>query len=230
MTLGRGVVLKSAAAGMYLPLVSAKRAASSAMSAPSKESVAVVVADPLADKLALYEVAISQHAAALDKAYLDGEEAGKIAAEEMFDQSRKEALSMLEKAFSTALEDLKLALSGFEALSLQVALEALTVLTDNPETHHKILAATIKKQLSALEARGIVSVTVSRSDFPDSRELADLENSLGAPVNSLRLCEEMDAGNCRIALSIGSVEIDLKRSWHEIAETLSTSASDDVVS
>jgi hypothetical protein len=230
MTLGRGVVLKSATAGMYLPLVSLERAASSAMSTPSEDSVAVVMADPLAEKLALYEVAISQHAAALDKAYLDGEEAGKIVAEEMFDQSRKEALSMLEKAFSTALEDLKLALSGFEALSLQVALEALTVLTDNPETHHKILAATIKKQLSALDARSIVSVTVSRSDFPDSRELAELETKLGAPTNTLRLCGEMDSGNSHIALSIGAVEIDLKRSWREIAEMLSASASNDVVS
>lgn len=230
MTLGRGVVLKSAAAGMYLPLVSSEGAASSAMSTPSEESVAVVVADPLAEKLALYEVAISQHAAALDKAYLDGEEAGKIAAKEMLDQSRKEALSMLEKAFLAALEDLKLALSGFEALSLQVALEALTVLTDNPETYRAIIAATIKKQLSALETRSIVTVTVSRSDFPDSRELAELETSLGAPLNSLKLCEDMDSGNSRIALTIGAVEIDLGRSWREIAEALSLGASVDVVS
>lgn len=230
MTLVRGAVLKSAAPDMYLPLVSAQRDVGSPASTPSEEPAAAVVADPLAEKLALYEVAISRHAAAVDQAYLDGEEAGKIAAEELFDQSRTEALSMLEKALSIAGEDLKQALSSFEALSLQIALEALTVLTENPETYREILASTIKKQLSALDARSIVSVTVSRSDFPDSRELAELETKLGAPTNTLRLCEKMDSGNSHIALSIGAVEIDLKRSWREIAEMLSASASNDVVS
>ena len=230
MTVSRGVVLKSAAKGVYRSLVSARHNASSAIPTPQEAPLPEVVSDPVAEKLALCEAAISQHTDELVKAYLDGEEAGKIAAEELFDQSRKEALVLLEETFLAARKDLKLALTGFEAFSLQVALEALTVLTDNPETHREILAATIKKQLSALDARSIISVTVSRSDFPDSRELAELETSLGAPTNSLRLCEEMDSGNSRIALLIGAVEIDLKRSWREIAEMLSASESNDVVS
>lgn len=230
MTVGRGVVLKSAVAGDYLPLVGTKSNIRSSTSTPPDKPEPPSLADPLVEKLALCETAISQHAAELAQAYLDGEEAGKIAAEEQFDQSRKEALLMLEETFLAAGEDLKLALTGFEALSLQVALEALTVLTDNPETQREILAATIKKQLSALEAKSVIAVTVSRSDFPDSRELAQLEASLGAPTNSLILCDDMQPGNSRIALSIGAVEIDLKRSWREIAETLSASASNDVVS
>lgn len=230
MTVSRGVVLKSAAKGVYRSLVSARHNASSAIPTPQEAPLPEVVSDPVAEKLALCEAAISQHTDELVKAYLDGEEAGKIAAEELFDQSRKEALVLLEETFLAARKDLKLALTGFEAFSLLVALEALTVLTDNPETHREILAATIKKQLSALDARSIISVTVSRSDFPDSRELAELETTLGAPTNSLRLCEEMDSGNSRIALLIGAVEIDLKRSWREIAEMLSASESNDVVS
>lgn len=230
MTVSRGVVLKSAAKGVYRSLVSARHNASSAISTPQEAPLPEVVSDPVAEKLALCEAAIFQHTDELVKAYLDGEEAGKIAAEELFDQSRKEALVLLEETFLAARKDLKLALTGFEAFSLLVALEALTVLTDNPETHREILAATIKKQLSALDARSIISVTVSRSDFPDSRELAELETTLGAPTNSLRLCEEMDSGNSRIALLIGAVEIDLKRSWREIAEMLSASESNDVVS
>lgn len=230
MTVSRGVVLKSAAKGVYRSLVSARHNASSAIPTPQEAPLPEVVSDPVAEKLALCEAAISQHTDELVKAYLDGEEAGKIAAEELFDQSRKEALVLLEETFLAARKDLKLALTGFEAFSLLVALEALTVLTDNPETHREILAATIKKQLSALDARSIISVTVSRSDFPDSRELAELETSLGAPTNSLRLCEEMESGNSRIALLIGAVEIDLKRSWREIAEMLSASESNDVVS
>ncbi len=172
-------------------------------------------------KLAERDLQIAEHETALAKAFAEGEDAGRSAAESEFEDSRAEALAALEKAMLAAGEDFSASLENFGQLAAQVALEALKILVDDKEAFSAILRSAIARQLSAIDAAAIVSVTISRSDFPDSREVLELETALSAPAGSLRLSDDMPAGNCRIALKVGTVELDLARSWSEISGILS---------
>lgn len=174
-------------------------------------------------KLAERDLQIAEHVEALAKAFAEGEDAGRSAAENDFEDSRAEALAALEKGMIAAREDFAASLEKFEQLAVQVALEALEILVDDKEAFSAILRSAISRQLSAIDAATIVSVTVSRSDFPDSRELSELEAALSAPASSLRLSDDLPVGNCRIALKVGTVELDLARSWREISGILSES-------
>lgn len=227
MTLIRGAVVKSAVATGIHPIAGLNMQSRKAAPVVEPTEVEKTLADELAERLALCEAATASHATALEKAFADGEKAGKAAAEDVMEERREAALSMLAQALESARKDLGEALVGFESLALQAALEALNVLTGDPENYRNILAAAIRKQVSELDAQSIVTMTVSRSDFPDSRELGDIESDLGAATGSLRLSDEMESGHCRIELKIGAVELDMKRSLADIAEVL---ALDEIVS
>lgn len=179
------------------------------------------LADELMETLALRDAEIVGHADALKKAYDEGEEAGRFAARDEFDDSRAEALSLLADGIAKASRVLADALKGFETLALQAAIQALQVLVDDVGDYRKLLAAAIAQQVSELESETIIAITVSRSDFPSSSELAELESQLGGPKRALKLSDEMDAGSCHIALKLGTIEFDMRRSWDEISAILS---------
>lgn len=177
--------------------------------------------DELKDMLALRDAEIAGHADALTKAFADGEEAGRFAAREEFEDSRAEALSLLEDGIVHAAAVLADALKSFETLALQAAMQALQILVDDVGDYRKLLRAAIAQQVAALESETIIAITVSRSDFPDSSELAALEAQLVGPKRTLTLSDEMDAGSCHIALKLGTIEFDMRRSWDEISAILS---------
>lgn len=226
MTAIRGTVVKSSAATGVRPIVALDIQARTLVAAPEPGEVGTTMADELAERLARCETEISGHAAALDKAFADGEEAGKVAAEDMFEERREKALSMLAQAFDDAREDYRDALTGFETLALKAALQALRVIIGDPESYREILEGLIRKQVAELNSGSVLTMTVSRSDFPDSRELVELESSLGAPTGSLKLSDEMESGRCKIDLKIGAIELDMIHSLAEIADVLAPVVSD----
>lgn len=227
MSAVRGRLIKSAGAGNFPTIMEAVASPGPVELVEEATPPQKSETDELREMLAVRDAEIARHAEAVKAAYAEGEEAGRFAAVEEFEESRDQALAMLSSAIVDARTDLSNALAGFEDLATQVALEALQILVADAGDYRKLLATAIAQRVAALASESIIAITVSRMDFPDSRELADLEAQLGSPKASLKLSDDMEAGCCQIALKVGSLEFDLNRSWNEIADILSTRTNRD---
>lgn len=187
--------------------------------APSAE--ALLIAE-LREALADRDGKIADHDDALAAAYAKGESAGRSMAEEEFEDSRAEALAALEAGLAAAREQFAEALSGLEALSIAVAVEAVEQLFGDAAKHREFMMQAITTQLDRLRDEAIVAISVSRSDFPDTREIAALAEAVGDHAGSLIARDDLATGECVIALRLGKVEMSSQRQWSDIKTALSS--------
>jgi flagellar biosynthesis/type III secretory pathway protein FliH len=180
----------------------------------------------LMQTLALRDAEIACHPDAVEAAYAKGEVDGRAAAEDAFEDDRTAAFDALTEGISSARDDLRRAFEGFEALAILVAIEAIDKLTCNPEHYRAMLVDAITAQVHNIRDTGILSVTVSRCDFPDTREIAALEHSLGSASETLRVSDDLGQGECRINLELGEIELGLGRQWDVLKAMLAKLATD----
>jgi flagellar biosynthesis/type III secretory pathway protein FliH len=184
-----------------------------------------VVAD-LMETLALRDADIANHQDALVAAYAQGEASGRAAAEDAFEDQRETALAALKGGVLSARDALAHALKDFEALAILVATEAVDKLTGNPDCYRNMLTDAIAMQVRSVKDAGIISVTVSRSDFPDTSEIARLETSLGAAREMLSVSDDLEPGACTIELTLGDAENSLTRQWDMMKTLLAALATE----
>lgn len=177
-------------------------------------------ADRLNAEIAALEAEIEGHKEALTAAYDEGFAAGRDAAEAEADDSRDKALELLRQGIEAAQDELKSALSVFESYALQVAAQALETLMGDTGGRRAIMAGAIARQAEALGKSAIVSIAVSRSDFPDSREVAQAVPALSDIETKIAVSDDLPPGRCDIQLKIGTAEIDIDRNWADISSIL----------
>lgn len=180
----------------------------------------------LETELAERELSIAGHEAGLASAYADGEAAGRIAAEDDFVEDRGEALNALKDALGSAKSELADALSALERLALLVAAEAVEKLLGDAAHYQETLARLISHQVSKIDAASIVSIDVSRDDFADTREVAAIKETIGCVRDKLAVVDELAAGECRIKLAVGALDVGLGQQWGSIKTLLETLAAD----
>ena len=192
-------------------------------------SASRIAADPvpakikaLQDELAARDRAIADHELALTAAYTDGEAAGRIAAEDEFNEDRSDALEALKDSLSTSQVDFGKALKGFETLALLVAVEAVEKLLGDGAHYREALAKLIAHQVGKIDSASIVSIDVSRDDFPDTREVAAIEKTIGGERDKLSVVDSLEAGACRIKLNVGAIEIGFGQQWGALKDLLET--------
>jgi flagellar biosynthesis/type III secretory pathway protein FliH len=192
-----------------------------ATDAPNRSTVV-----DLMQTLALRDAEIACHPDALEAAYAKGEVDGRAAAGDAFEDDRAAAFDALTEGISSARDDLRRAFEGFEALAMLVAIEAIDKMTGNPEHYRAILVDAIRAQVRDVRDTGILSVTVSRCDFPDTREIAALEHSLGSTSETICVSDDLVRGECRINLQLGEIELGLDRQWDVLKAMLANLATD----
>lgn len=219
-----GNIIKSAAVDIIRPIFSDIPLTSSHGCEPQ---LVPTQSDPIAElseALAARDAEIAKHEVELANAFADGEAAGRVAAEVEYEDSRVEALSLLQRGITHAQNEIKQSISALERIALDVAQEALAVLIGDKDHYRDVLQKMILSQSALLDANIIVEVAISRCDFPDSNEIADLETQLAVPKGSLRLSDELEAGRCHFVLTSGGVELDMTRSWKEISAILAAAS------
>jgi flagellar biosynthesis/type III secretory pathway protein FliH len=180
----------------------------------------------LLGKLALRDAEIADHKNALAVAYAEGEASGRAAAEKAFKTDWEASVQVLKEGVTSAREALARALEGFETLALLVAIEAVDKLTGNPEHYRKMLTDSIAERARELKTAGIISITVSRSDFPNVHEIAALEALLGATGEKLHVSDDLYPGECRFALTLGKADVNLNRHWDKMKTLLAGLSSE----
>jgi hypothetical protein len=73
----------------------------------------------------------------------------------------------------------------------------------------------------------LMTIAVSRGDFPDTREVAAIEGDLDQWRGKLVVQDEREAGTCEVKLTVGAVEIGVKRSWADMKDMLERLSSED---
>jgi flagellar assembly protein FliH len=179
----------------------------------------------LIEKIAQRDAEISTHQQALKEAYAKGKADGRTAAEDEFQDSRKEALATLELGVEDAKRELTEALNSLESLALLVAVEAVEKLVGDADSFRAMLTLTISNQVKQIGAASLLAVTVARIDFPDTREVAALEEKLSLQPGLLLVQNELEPGECRIKLMVGALEIGLTRNWTDMKAMLESMAT-----
>jgi flagellar biosynthesis/type III secretory pathway protein FliH len=226
MSRASNAVIKSSAAQQVNPLFGSAKVQTASVAASTPEDPRDIEIERLRQQISELEESTPRHDAALKNAFDEGFAAGQDAAEAEFDDNREKALEVLSAGIDAATAELKASLARFEGYSLQAAGEALDVLIGDGGTFQQIVGQAIARQVTDLGKKAVLSITVSRSDFPDSREVAQLAPSLADIEAKIVVSNDMRAGRCDIKLMVGTAEIDVRKSWSDILKILSESVSD----
>jgi flagellar biosynthesis/type III secretory pathway protein FliH len=222
---GPGSVIKSSDAGQINPLFAGGKRSVPQGAARASDAAALNEINRLKQSAEAYETLVVSHEAALKQAYDEGHSAGYNTAELDIEDSRKNALERLSAGIEIANADLHTSLARFENYALQAAAQALETLIDAPDLYTQIIGGMITRQVEELGKATIITITVSRSDFPDSRELMEIAPILSDVETKIALSDELPAGRCDIKLMVGTAEIDFRRTWQEILAVLADTQS-----
>jgi flagellar biosynthesis/type III secretory pathway protein FliH len=186
----------------------------------------------LEHRIGALEAEVAAQKALVKSAYDEGYAKGQDDAEAEFEDSREQALEALKAGLADADTMLKMTLERVEGHALRLAAEALEKLMGDGEAYRHILGSAIQRQVTQFGEAAILSISVSRSDFPDSREVLQAVPTLSTFDSRMSVSDDLAAGRCDIRLLVGAAEIDIKRTWAEIKQILAERevGQDDVAS
>lgn len=176
--------------------------------------------------LAEAEARIVKLRAGVLQAHRDGLAEGRADERAQAQDQRDQRLALLNAGVDRAGAALGATLEGLERLALRLALEAVDKILGDPQQALEILARTIRRQVDTVEARVLVSVSVSLADFPDAAELAALEHAVARPGLSLTASRDLEPGACEMRLRLGTVEIGPRLQWSRLAQAFEALAAE----
>ena len=150
----------------------------------------------------------------------EGEDAGRLAAEQAFEDDRQEALRLLADGIARAQEGLGDFVERAEALALLFTRAIVDKLFGEDADRQRIVGDLLRHQIAQIERHSLVAIEVSRLDFPDTREVAELAARLQLDPTALRVDEGIDAGACRMRLKLGILEVGPDRQWQAVRDML----------
>ena len=156
----------------------------------------------------------------ISRAFRDGQAEGHKAGLADSDKRRTEYLVKLERGIEQAIGQFDEALASLERLAVLIGREAIAKILGDPTEHAALLAAAVRHQLSHVEAQSVIRVLVSAEDFAASDELAALKAAIGRSGLDLAASDELKAGECRIRLSLGELDVGIGQQWTRLGEAL----------
>jgi len=159
-----------------------------------------------------------------DQAFAAGEAQGRQLGLGERDTLRADTLARLKVGIERAVETYGREMISLERLALLVAYEGLEKLLNDPADRKALLGEIIAKQIRALDAQAGLDIEVSRSDFPQPDDLADLAAALSRPGVNLLSRGDLQSGDCRIRLALGALEIGLHQQWGRLGAMLQDAA------
>lgn len=165
----------------------------------------------------------------VDEAFKRGQAEGRESGLQEVADRRAESLAALDAGIQRAVGRFGDEMAGCERLAAALAVEAVGKLLGDPGERSEMLHGMIRTQLAALETESVVGVLVSADDFPDAAELSRLEASIRRPGILVCTSDELESGDCRIRLVLGTVEIGIGQQWGALGATLRQLAQPEVV-
>lgn len=203
-----GAVLKGPAAALVTRPLATK-------ASPILEIV-LAEPEPSADALELEELRI-EHArlraalsaadehreAKVAEASRDGKAQGR--AEAVADEAAKFAL--IDDALIKALSAWDARLSGLDGLAAQLTRASVKKVFGSWDDGSELVIRAARTRLDLLSREAIITLHLSKADFPDEQALAAAAEQLRRSRSELAIDPDLGAGDCRIGLKLGAIDI-----------------------
>lgn len=218
----RGVI-KAHDARAVRPIEVVHMAPSVAIPAPAPESpIALRLAEVEAEAVRL-QASLSDLEAERRLDAQRAEEAQKAAharglqeGREAADRDEASRLKALEATLDQIGERLERRFADLDDLAVAIAYKALADLFTDPVQQGALVIDALRRQLEALKAETVVSVTVSARDFSDADSLASIADVVRARNLAVQASDGLTAGECLVSLELGQVEIGPAQQWRRL--------------
>ncbi|KVX16437.1 hypothetical protein WL02_17155 [Burkholderia ubonensis] len=188
--------------------------------------------DPHAAEVAVLTARVAEleaACAALERerheAYRKGVDDGGRAADARAKRDDDARVGALSRGVQDARAALQARFASLESLALDVARAALEQIFGATERYPALIAQTIRHHVAQMEAGTVLTVDVSRADFPDDDALQPVATA--APDSIVAAHPHLPAGACRLGLAPGRAELDLPRQCGRLLAALDRLRNDD---
>jgi flagellar biosynthesis/type III secretory pathway protein FliH len=171
-------------------------------------------------KIEALEQSVAQGPAALERAKREAKEAGKREALEGVRRDDEKQLAALKAALSAALQSWDARLAKIDGLAALLSKTALAKVFDDDAARTDLVLGTIARQMRHLRRETVLAVRVSPRDFPDAAALEAVAAQGGTGSASVVADPDLTAGDCRLDLQLGHVDIGPRTRWSELAALL----------
>jgi type III secretion protein L len=162
----------------------------------------------------------------LGQAFQEGEAQGLKAGLAQADQRRADQLQRLEQGINSALQLYTGELKSMERLAVLLAREGLAKLIGDPSRHGDLLVAILRAQLARIEEDSVLAILVPRADFGDTEALVKLAARIGRSDITIQASDGLAAGECRIKMKLGILDVGLAQQWRRLSAALEAMAMD----
>lgn len=192
---------------------SAKRPGAAFPRVVAEEGTAAALSAEVAKLKAALGAAETRHAEELRKIaadnFADGERAGRA------DAVRNEAASLeaLRAGVAAGVADISRRFDHLESLAGALCRVALEDVFSPSHDYREQSARMLRRQIETLKPDTVLGVAVSAADFPEDGALTDLARELGLQPSAFRVDPALAAGNCRMQLRLGQLDLSLSDHW-----------------
>ncbi|EDT38685.1 hypothetical protein [Burkholderia ambifaria] len=153
-----------------------------------------------------------------EAAYRRGVDDGRRAADASAKRDDDARVAALSRGVQHAQASLQTRFASLESLALDIAQAALERMLGATEHYPALVAQTIRHHVAQMEASVVLTIDVSRADFPDDHALRPI--SAAAPESVVNAHPHLPAGACRFGLAPGRAELDLPRQCDRLMAVL----------
>lgn len=185
--------------------------------APSLEALRL---EALGEEVARLRKELGDAGEAAVRAEAAAHEQGRREAQEAAQQDDEKRLVALGEGIAGARGVWDERLTGLDGLATLVARAAIAKLFDRCDDHSEFVIGMIARQMRHLRRETVLTIWVSAADFPDETSFATIV--AGAETGSVTIqCDpQLEAGQCRIDLQLGHIDLCLRSQWNEMAQLL----------
>jgi flagellar biosynthesis/type III secretory pathway protein FliH len=182
--------------------------------------------DALEEEVAALKIKLEHAEGEAKRIEEEARQAGRKQAEAEFVRDDAKRIAALTSALDEAAGEARVKIEGLDALALLICENALANVLSEPSAYRELIAGAIAKQIASLRREMALGVHVSAADFPDQAALDALGCKFAFHELTIALDATLRAGECRIDLRLGAIEISLPRYWSELKAVLKGAADE----
>jgi len=167
--------------------------------------------------LAVRDAEIERLKAAVEPARLEAEARGHAAGLAAAADLQAERLQLLEAGVLEAASQAKTELAALERLAPALAREGLARLVGDAGQRGDLLQDAVLNAVRQIDAEGVVRVEVAAGDFADLETLSGKLSEVAHRRIEARPAADLQAGQVRLRLVLGDLEVGLDQQWDRLA-------------
>lgn len=175
----------------------------------------------------------------LQRALVEMRELGDRARKEALETGRKEGLRTaqddIERSIASIVKGVDQAqrawderLAELDVLAVMLARAAVAKIFGDGADLADLVTRAIGSRLRALRSERVIGVKVSAADFPDADALDALRAGIGDRAFDVIVDTAFVAGQCRLDLTLGHVDLGIGSQWRELDRFFGTLAAEHV--